>query len=352
MRSVLKSVYETLYQILPPRGKAISSDLVFALTSKPYVYFESDAHPAQRLTRGAVTFSVDFELAWAWRFARRLSEDCVTIGMRERHQVPRILERMEEYGLESTWAIVGHLFLEKCSRGKDGLAHPEMSRLGHFKNAHWEFKEGDWYQHDPCSDAHNAPAWYAPDLIEKILTSNVDHEIASHGFSHAGFGSYCSAQVAEAELQASLDAMRSFGVTPQTFVFPGNEAGHYGLLADKRFRIVRAFPVNWAEISLPVQREEGLWHVHDSIAVDLEGSGWDLRARLLRLMKYVDRAAERRLAAHIWFHPSLPPDQMQEVLFPLFRYCAEQREKGNIDILTMAQLVKATKAATVSEEQV
>jgi len=349
MRGLLKSVYQEIYQVLPPRGKVLASDLVFSLTGKPHVYFDHGVHPAQRLRRGAVVFSVDFELAWAWRYARKLSNDCVVIGMRERHQVPQILDRMEEYGVPATWATVGHLFLERCERAANGSAHPDMSRPEHFRNAHWEFTEGDWYQHDPCSDVRRAPAWYAADLIEKILASTVKHEMASHGFSHVGFGSYCPAEVASAELQASIDAMESFGVTPRTFVFPGNEAGHYGLLAHKGFHIVRSFPVNWAEISLPLKSEEGLWQVHDSVAVDLEWNGSNLEKRLFQLKKYVDKAAEHRLAAHIWFHPSLPPDQTQEVLFPLFRYCAEQREKGNVDVLTMAQLVEATEDAKVRQ---
>jgi hypothetical protein len=40
---------------------------------------------------------------------------------------------------------------------------------------------------------------------------------------------------------------------------------------------------------------------------------------------------------------------MNGLLFPLFRYCAEQREKGLVDVLTNDQLIDATEAALTKE---
>jgi hypothetical protein len=45
----------------------------------------------------------------------------------------------------------------------------------------------------------------------------------------------------------------------------------------------------------------------------------------------------------------MPVVQMKELLFPLLRYCTEQRDKGLIEILTMEQLVNTTKAALAKE---
>ena len=342
IRQLLKTTYESVYSLLPQKGKVAASQVVFRLTKRPNVYYGPKVHPVSCLQRGAVAFSIDFELAWAWQYAKNKRESCISIGLREREQVPLILGKFDEYGIPATWATVGHLFLRSCERGRDGLAHPEMPRLPHLENEYWRFNTGDWFQHDPCTDFQKDPAWYAPDLIEKILASHGEHEIACHGFSHAGFGAYCPPEVAEAEIDASISAMKTFGVRPSTWVFPGNDEGHFGLLAAKGFRIVRAFPKSWAEISLPIKGTDGIWRVHDSTAVDLEGQGWNFEERLQRLKKYVDKAAETRLSAHIWFHPSLPADQMNSLLFPLLRYCADLREKGLIDIFTMEQLVKAT----------
>jgi peptidoglycan/xylan/chitin deacetylase (PgdA/CDA1 family) len=349
MRGSLKSVYELVYAMLPLKGKAVASELVFKFTNKPYVYRSRDLHPPGGLKRGVVCFSIDLELAWAWCYARRLKEDFRTIALREREQVPRILETLDDLEIPATWAAVGHLFLEECHRGANGLAHPEMPRLQPFRSKHWHFTEGDWYQYDPCTNVSKDSAWYGPDLIEKILNARIRHELASHGFSHAGFGSYCSPEVAESELEASLEAMGRFDVRPSTFVFPGNDPGYLETLARKGFTIARTFPINWAEISLPILGKSNIWEVPESAAVDHEEGTWHTTRRLSRLKKYVERAIEERLAAHFWFHPSMQPKELTEVLFPLFEYCAEQRSKGLIDILTMVQLVHETERAINAE---
>lgn len=352
MRALLKSLYEAFYETLPARGKVAATELVFKLTNKPYVYRSRDLHPPGGLKQGIVCFSIDLELAWAWCYARTLKEDFRTIALREREQVPRILEMLEDLEIPATWAAVGHLFLEECHRGINGLAHPEMPRLRPFRSEHWHFAAGDWYQYDPCTNVSKDPLWYGPDLIEKILSARISHELASHGFSHAGFGPYCSLEVAESELEASLEAMKRFDVRPSTFVFPGNDPGYLDIIARKGFTIARTFPINWAEISLPILGTSGIWEVPESAAVDLEEEGWHTARRLSRLRKYVDKAMEERMAAHFWFHPSMRPKELTEVLFPLLKYCAEQRQKGLIDILTMVKLVHETDRAINAERVV
>jgi hypothetical protein len=256
---------------------------------------------------------------------------------------------MDEYNIPATWATVGHLFLERCERGENGLAHPEMVRLPHFETEYWKFTSGDWYQHDPCTDCKRDPAWYAPDLIRLIIDAKAKHEIGCHSFSHGGFGPYCSHDVALGKIDACVEAMKPFGITPKTWVFPGNDVGNFAALAQRGFRNVRAFPEKLAEISLPFRRSDGMWAIFDSSPIDLQGDGWNLNERLLRLQKFVDKAIETKLAAHIWFHPSLLPDQMNGLLFPLLAYCNAQREKGLLDVFTMDQLVDETEAALKRE---
>ncbi len=350
IRTMMKRSRERVYDLLPQRAKVIASELVSRFSKRPYVYFDPAVHPVNRLQRGAVVFSVDFELAWAWIYAKGKSrEDAITIGLRERAHVPRILEQMDAYNIPATWATVGHLFLEKCERDTNGVAHPEMSRLPHFESEYWSFAAGDWYQYDPCTDYHRDPAWYAPDLIRQILSARVRHEIGLHSFSHGGFGPYCSNEIAEEKIEACLRAMKPFDIVPQTWVFPGNDVGNFEALAKKGFKSVRAFPVRLAEVSLPIRRSDGMWAVFDSSAIDLEGHGWDLNERLRRLQKIIDKAVETGLAAHLWFHPSLPKDQMEGLLFPLFKYCDEQRKKNVLDVFTIDGLVDETAKALKQE---
>ncbi len=346
VKTLFSESRSNLYRHLPQKLKVLASELVFKYSNRPHVHHDVNVHPTRGLERGAVTFSIDFELAWGWAYAKGMTrEDAITIGLRERAHVPIILAKMDEYEIPATWATVGHLFLEKCERDGNGIAHPQLVHLPHFENNYWKFSSGDWYQVDPCSDYHRDPAWYAPDLIAQILDAKVKHEIGSHSFSHGGLGPYCTPDVAESKIDACLNAMKPFGITPKTWVFPGNDVGNFEALAKKGFRNVRSFPVDRAEISLPIKRSDGMWDIPDSTPIDLEGSGWDFEERLERLKKFVDKAAETKLSAHIWFHPSLPLDQMNGLLFPLLKYCSEQRAKGLIDVLTIDQLVDATEAA-------
>jgi len=173
--------------------------------------------------------------------------------------------------------------------------------------------------------------------------------LGSHSFSHGGFGPYCSHELALAKIDACIEAMKPYGVTPRTWVFPGNDVGNFEALAQKGFANVRAFPKQFAEVSLPIRGSDRMWYFFDSSAIDLEGEGWDYSERLSRLKRFVDKAIETSLAAHIWFHPSLPAEQMEQLLFPLLQYCAEKRDAGLLDVLTMDDLAHATASALRAE---
>jgi peptidoglycan/xylan/chitin deacetylase (PgdA/CDA1 family) len=350
LRSWAKASRQRVYELLPQRAKVFASEAVSKYLSAPSVYHNPAVHPSRGLSRGAVVFSVDFELAWGWVHAKNTSvADAIGTGLRERAQVPSILAAMDEYMIPATWATVGHLFLDHCTRNGQGRAHAEMPRIPFFESEYYAYHSGDWFDADPCTDYKSDPAWYAPDLIEQVMAARAHHEIGCHSFAHESYRDWCPAEVAEAQIEACFQAMKPFGLVPRTWVFPGNEVGNFATLARKGIRSVRSFPVRAAQISLPIQRADGMWAIFDSSAVDLEGEGWHYAERLARLKRFVDAAAETKLAAHIWFHPSLPADQMHGLLFPLLKYCAEQREKGLIDVLTIDGLVDATSDALKKE---
>ena len=89
--------------------------------------------------------------------------------------------------------------------------------------------------------------------------------------------------------------------------------------------------------------------MHSTSYVDTDEKAFHPGRRLKRLVRCMEKAAETHLAAHFWFHPSLPGEQMEEVLFPLFEACARLRDAGVIEILTMENLVRATSEAIRSE---
>jgi hypothetical protein len=64
---------------------------------------------------GLVVFSADFEMAWAFRYSKTLASKAVEIGLKERENVPTLLDLFDKYQIPATWATVGHLFLNECS---------------------------------------------------------------------------------------------------------------------------------------------------------------------------------------------------------------------------------------------
>jgi peptidoglycan/xylan/chitin deacetylase (PgdA/CDA1 family) len=282
---------------------------------------------------GLVCISADFELAWGWRFAR--GTDITALAMQERENIPNILKKLEELNLPITWAIVGHLFLDGCAK-IDGRAHGDMPRPGYFQNEFWNFQHGDWYDHDPCNHHGISPDWYAPDLVKQILACRVKHEIACHSFSHIGFGErYCPEELADAELRKCAEVMAAYKIKPVSMVYPGNDPGHFSLLARIGYRCIRYFPRPRIEISLPSRMKEGLWAIPESSEI-VPDERWDSNYLLWRLKKYVDKAINKKSLCHFWFHPSIPRERLNTLLFPLLEYCTEKRRVRQLKIMTMA----------------
>jgi peptidoglycan/xylan/chitin deacetylase (PgdA/CDA1 family) len=152
---------------------------------------------------GRVTLSLELELAWGMH--RKKSYDAYLSAGRRRETafLRLLLDRCDELGVPLTFNIVGHLLLESCD-GSHRSPHPDPG----------------WFRADPGTDVSRDPLFYAPDLIEDVCNAAVDHEVATHTFSHVN----CD-EVPEAVIDWELDAARkeheSFGCGAQkSFVAP------------------------------------------------------------------------------------------------------------------------------------
>jgi hypothetical protein len=169
------------------------------------------------LTSGTIVFSVDFEMAWAFRYSRELSATAIEVGLKERENVPLLLNLLDDFTIPATWATVGHLFLDCCSPLAQGPKHPEMLRPEYFDNRNWIYNSGDWYDHDPATNELKDPAWYASTLVEKIISAKTKHEIGCHTFSHLDFTyKNCPKNIADNELEQKGDPIEKFR-------FPGRD---------------------------------------------------------------------------------------------------------------------------------
>lgn len=117
---------------------------------------------------GSATISVEIELGWGFHdrtdpaSADEISED----GEAEREALDWFLAACDDAGVSVTFDVVGHLLLDTCDGAHDGPHAP------------------DWFDRDPGTDADRDPLYYFPDVVDRIRSADVDHEVCTHTFSH------------------------------------------------------------------------------------------------------------------------------------------------------------------------
>jgi peptidoglycan/xylan/chitin deacetylase (PgdA/CDA1 family) len=278
---------------------------------------------------------------------------------RTRDVVTRLIDLLEQYEIRATWAVVGHLLLDRC-RPVHGVKHPEIVRPS------YAWFSGDWFQDDPCTDYARDPFWYGPDLIKRILASRTPQEIGCHGFSHMIIGDPgCSRDCLDSELKASQEAAASWGVTLKSFVFPRNSIGHLDVLAANGFsafrgmasatwrRLLPTAVFNGMHTILPVppftsqpSAQHGLWNLPaTTFYLHREGRARTvpIRLRVYRAVQGVRRAAKEKSLCHLWFHPfnlASDPEALLEGLKSTFKEVALCRERGVLANVTMGELAQ------------
>ena len=289
------------------------------------------------MTKGALCISIDVELAWGvW--------DIVTPGdianclRLERGIVRRLVELFERYDIPVTWAVVGHLLERRPDR--------------------------------PDSEV---PAWYAPDVIDAIRGSRVEHEIGSHSFGHVYFAEL-SRDEAEADLARMRDVHQRHDLSYESFVFPRNMVAHEGALARAGVRVFRGKDRGWFTLARgrlarrvthladaivpvtpavvePVSRADGLVELPGSmLLMSRNGLRRLILPRLVKLKaKRGLRAAVRsRRVFHLWFHPSnfyFDAEGQFGALEAVLEEAARLRRAGRLDVRTMRSFATANATA-------
>ena len=312
-------------------------------------------------------FSVDVEGLWGVFFVGRWRSDASS-ARAAREAVPAMLRLLDERRIPATFAVVGHLYLDRCARG-DGRPHPDMPR------ARYPWWTEDWYAHDPCSNEASAPDWYGRSLVGAVRGSPGGHELASHGFSHAVFDeAHMDAATAAAELRASRASAAAAGADVRSFVFPQNVVGHRALLAPAGFTCYRApdgdepqragppggarrllrFARHLAASEPPVGRPrlvDGLVEIPPSMPFVGAGGARALpprRARVARARRGLEAARREGAVFHLWTHPHAFAGSggVLESLADTLDAVAALRDRGEIAVATMG----GTAAAFASGE--
>jgi len=326
-------LYKTIRSLLSHRARGRLTKLLYITGLKPRV----NRNARSPFKTGVVVLSADFEMAWAFRFSRTRHTEAVEAGLHERKNLPLLLELFDRHSIPVTWATVGHLFLGECSKAQGETAHAGMPRPAFFTNKNWSFTSGDWYEHDPCSDLLRDPAWYASDLVDQILKSRAGHEFGCHTFSHADFTySHCSGEMADAELDASIAAALSKGISMHSMVFPGGTFGNYESLVRKGFTCYRQ-PMKY-HIDMCHTDQHGLVVIPSSIGLGRDHYGWDSKFHLRIIEKFLAAAARHRLVCHFWFHPSVDQWYLENVMPSVLSLIEVYRDRGQVSVMTMGDL--------------
>ncbi|MEJ2595094.1 MAG: polysaccharide deacetylase family protein [bacterium] len=329
----MRKLYKKLRSNLTPEQKGMLTKLVFMMPNKPSV-LRDKLDPSSKFPggeKGGMMISADFELAWAWRFTKT-GADPLKMARQARKNFPVIIDTLDRYHVPITFATVGHLFLEKCAKGD----HDWMTPVPHYDD-HWKFTKGGWFQHDPYSDVKKDKEWYAPDLIRMIQEAKAKHEISTHTFSHIDFSNkLCPPEVAKDDIRACMEAMKPYGLKPESIVFPGGTYGNIEVLKQYGFKIYRK-NIN-VDMAYPYRDEHGLLVTPTSLGFMRDFMSWSADYYVYRFKTFLDRAVRTGTIAHFWFHPSFDEWTRDNVFPEVMEYAAELRDKGDLWIGPMINI--------------
>jgi len=209
------------------------------------------------------------------------------IGHRNRVGFRRLLSVSYTYEAPFTLFATGHALLEEC-RG-----HRTLIRIVR-GNGKYGFHVGeyDWHFLDPGSNYVEYPEFYYGDLVKEAIKSGVEHEIASHSFSHIPYP-LVDDETAERDLTMSIELLESYGIKPVSFAFPYNLVGKTHILLKHGIKIVRVGHGSTRTITY----NDGLVMVKSDVT--------DLSINSLRWwIKIADLLVKRRILLSWYLHPA------------------------------------------------
>lgn len=309
------------------------------------------------MKKGIFCISFDTELLWGRHDLGY--ESFIKRAKSERAIIHRLLALLEKYTIPATWAIVGHLFLERCA-STNGIKHPEIVRPS------YPWVKNDWFESDPAGNIVQNPEWYGKDIVKDIMKTGL-HEIGSHSFSHVVLGHKgCDRKCAESEIATCKKLAINMGIKLVSFVFPRNSIGHLEILRKNGFIAFRGQdavrfklpgllkPLGLVlELFIPLPPPTSK-PINQKGLINIQGSMYFVSARGIRkyipgtirsgkAIKGIDSAINKREVFHLWTHPGDFTDQ-RPVLFDelesILKYASQKRSAGYLEIKTMGETAR------------
>ncbi|MFP8891744.1 polysaccharide deacetylase family protein [Natrialbaceae archaeon A-CW2] len=296
-------------------------------------------------TVGSVVLSIDAELGWGFHDLESPPTDRVESA---RRGWTTLLDLLDRHSVPATWAVVGHLMLTDCDG--EHAEHPAPP---------------GWFERERTTWADRHDLRFGPELIEAVLESRVDHELASHSFSHVLFGDPRTTRtLADAELERAVELADDWGLELTSFVYPRNDVGHREALAEHGFRtyrgrnphpegvyrILEAAVVDRSLLVRPSIDEHGLVDIPASLFL----FGFEGRYRRLfesiwgdpmvrTACRGIDQAVDGDddQVCHLWVHPNnLTGSRDDERMEAILAYLEQRRRETDLRVETMAEVAE------------
>jgi len=304
---------------------------------------------------GLFILSLDVELAWGTYGPANVARLAPYFDG-ERDSIRRLLALLDQVAIPATWAVVGHLMLDRC----DG--HPDVLQ------PHYAWSAGPDAARDPCSDIARAPRFYAPDVIALIRAARVPHEIGSHTFTHViAADPAVTPDIWHSQMAKCAALHAEHGLPLRSIVYPQNRIAYVDTLPQYGITAYRGQEQNWyarwqgegvlGRVCHLIDRALGLPPpTYDPAAlrvgerlVNLPASQFlmgaegvrrfiPVESRVQQARLGLDRAVTRGQLFHLWFHPFNlgTGDGMFPTLERILQDVARRRDAGDLRVMTMA----------------
>lgn len=308
-----------------------------------------------------ITFSLEIELGWGLVQYDKL--DALSPRRQaETKSLERLLNICDELEIPISFNVVGHLLLD----------NPLPSYEGNHQTG--------WFDAISRTDPDSDPQLYAPDLIEKIQSATVDHEICTHTFTHVECANV-SRETLRWELDNVIEAHNSFGLeAPISIVPPRHSPPPRDILKQYNIEIIRSARTgtsHQAQSSNRIQLGKNILtgkqpirspQLIDGIietyctrypsltapflpsgqltphpafrTIPLSMRKW-LHSRNMRSI--LSTVINKKSYVHLWSHLWETANEIQwELIESFFHSIAEENKKGNIQIRRMDELNEMT----------
>ena len=302
-------------------------------------------HAEKLIDKPIFIMSLDLELLWGFvlhpgdRGAISLKND----KKRGRDAINFLLDLFKKYRIPATWAIVGHLFLDHYE-GED-IITKNLPQFREKQNLCISFSKID------------EDLYCSTDIIEKIMSSPIEHDIGYHSFSHVPF-SECSRNIAESEIRKGIKLAKKFGISLRSFVFPYDKIRYVDLLKENKFWIYRGKihnranmkqniffrRINWIIDKIAVRPvspvwNDGIWEIPSSMCFYDPIVPYNILSRAKRGIRQSITNGENKVF-HMYIHPHnlLSDASLRRKLDEIFRFVSKKKRMGQIDVMTMQEL--------------